>query len=381
MDAWQGPVEIAAHTSRAASPSLAKGSTRTPSFSQSRRPVWTWRDRREGFRDIVLSMPAPAIDIVTLLARRLQQPGQLEDVLKHIVEATAGALDAPRASLRILDPARRRLVAVCRTGEPLHLDPDMEYAVGEGLMGWIAQHVEAIRTGDAEADPRFVERHDRREPVASFVGAPVVSGSICLGVLAAVHPDRDRFTGENELVLRLIATISGPFIEQRRFSHLTAVDPLTSAITRRGLEVVLPDSRISDAGELPVSLVMVDLDRFREVNDEHGCVVGDQVLREVSKILASLLGAGDALVRYGGEEFLMILPGVDLAAARGLGEQARRAIQSAHLRFHGVHVGVTASFGVAERRRGESRTDLIRRADAALAAAKNAGRNRVEAGP
>jgi diguanylate cyclase (GGDEF)-like protein len=257
------------------------------------------------------------------------------------------------------------------------MDPHAEFKIGEGLIGWIVERACSIRTGQAEADPRYTPREGQREPMVSFLGAPIVSGSICLGVLSALHPEPDRFTREHEDVLRLIATMCGPFIEERRFAHVTSVDPLTSALSRRGLEMVLPETRISDGGDIPISAIIVDLDRFREVNEEYGGVVGDQVLREVSKLLAGVLGAGDALVRYGGEEFLMVLPGVDASAARHLAENARRVISTTHMIFHDVHIQLTASFGVAERRPHEPRTDLIKRADEALATAKGQGRNRV----
>lgn len=320
--------------------------------------------------------PGP-LSAITELARELQKPGELEEILQLVVDSAARSLRVERASLRVLDPTRTRLIAVCRSGESIHLDPDTEFRMGEGLVGWIAEHVKTIRTGDAEKDPRFAERGDRRERIRSFLGTPVVSGHICLGVLGVVHPEPDAFTEEHEELLTLISYMCGPFIEERRFSYVANVDPLTSAISRRGLAMVLPDSRISDAGDLPVSVIMVDLDRLSEVNERMGNVIGDHVLRETSRLLGGILGAGDALVRYGGEEFLMVLPGVDGVAAGSMAEQARRAIQSSHLSIRGVRVSVTASFGVAERRQGESRSDFIRRADEALLAAKKSGRNRV----
>ncbi len=318
------------------------------------------------------------LDAVTQLARELRRPYPMEELLQLIVDGAARAVGATRGSLRILDPSARRLVALCRSGEPLHLDPEAGFEVGEGLVGWIVRHMEPLRTGDAEADERFAERDGRRERVGSFLGAPVASGSLCLGALCAVHPEPDRFTPEHEELLVLICAMCAPVVEEQRFSHLTTMDPLTSALTRRGLAVALPDSRLSSGGtEMPVSVVMVDLDDFRNLNREHGSVVGDQILREVVKVLASILGAGDAVVRYGGEEFLLILPGLDLEAARGIAEEARHAVRATSLGYLSTRIQVTASFGVAERRPGESRSDFIGRADRAQLAAKRAGRDRV----
>jgi len=318
------------------------------------------------------------LEAVTRLARELRRPYEMEELLQLIVDGAASAVGATRASLRILDPSATRLVALCRSGEPLHLDPETGFRVGEGLVGWIVEHGEPLRTDDAERDERFVDMGDRRNPVGSFLGAPIHSGSLCLGALCAIHPEPGRFSPEHEQLLVLICAMCAPVVEEQRFTHLTTMDPLTSALSRRGLAVALPDSRLSSGGPgMPVSVVMVDLDHFGQLNRDHGSVVGDQVLRDVSRILASSLGAGDALVRYGGEEFLMILPGVDLEAARAMAEDARHAIRSSCLMVQSIRIRVTASFGVTQRRPGESRSDLIHRADRAQLAAKRAGRDTV----
>jgi diguanylate cyclase (GGDEF)-like protein len=318
------------------------------------------------------------LDEVTRLARELRRPLAMEDLLQLIVDGAARALGATRASLRILDPTATRLVALCRSGEPLHLDPETGFRVGEGLVGWIVEHGEPLRTDDAERDERFVDMGDRRTPVGSFLGAPVSSGPLCLGALCAIHPEPGRFSREHEELLVLICAMSAPVVEEQRFSHLSTMDPLTSALSLRGLAMALPDSRLSSGGsEMPVSVVMADLDSFGDLNQKHGSVVGDQILREVAQVLASILGAGDAVVRYGGEEFLLILPGVDREAARAVAEEARHAIRASGLRYQSMMIKVTASFGVAERRPGESRSGLIRRADKALIEAKRAGRDRV----
>ncbi len=315
---------------------------------------------------------------ITRLARELQRPLDLETLLDLIVNSAATVVQASRASLRLLDPTRTRLVALCRTGEPLHMDPDMEYGMGEGLVGWIAENNRSIRTGDAQGDPRFKEREDRMEPLVSLLGVPIMSGNVGLGVLAAIHHLPDHFTERHESLLTLLACMCAPYIEIRRLAHLTTTDPLTSTLNRRGLDLTLPEGRVSEPGSsLPISLVMVDIDNFKRINDEYGHVVGDQVLREVARVLAGTLGAGDAVVRYGGDEFLLILPGVHLSGAGRLAEDARRTLQASSFDFHTVHVPVTASFGVAEKRPGEGRATLIHRADQAMYEAKRDGRNRV----
>ncbi len=313
------------------------------------------------------------IEILTEVALALQDRLSLDDMLQRIVEGAARLLDTQRVSVRLLDPTRTRLLATCRAGAPLHLNPGSEFRLGEGLIGWIAQHGRPIRTGDAEHDARFVHRADIREPMASFLGVPLVSGRTCVGVLSSLHPSRDYFSAQHQALLTLLAGICAPQVEVARLSRLSQVDPLTGALNRRGMDLMFPDETAQ-----VVSVIMIDVDRFKHVNDDYGHAIGDEVLKRVSHLLSGGLRAGDSVVRYGGEEFLLILPRVGLAVAGRVAERARAAVAEAGISSAGVELQVTISAGVAERRDGESRESLIQRADAALYRAKAAGRNRIE---
>ncbi len=124
----------------------------------------------------------------------------------------------------------------------------------------------------------------------------------------------------------------------------------------------------------PLSVIMVDLDHFKRVNDTFGHPAGDQVLRQVGAIFKNSLRSYDGAGRYGGEEFLLILPGVNLLNAVARAEQLRQSIESARFRYNGTSIAMTASFGVVS----DFPTDpaeLIHAVDAALYQAKNSGRN------
>jgi diguanylate cyclase (GGDEF)-like protein len=131
-------------------------------------------------------------------------------------------------------------------------------------------------------------------------------------------------------------------------------------------------------------VAVADLDRFKQVNDRHGHLNGDLVLQRVAGELAGLLRETDFIGRFGGEEFLVVLPETGLEGARGFAEKARRRLEEVEVRLdNGARVRVTVSVGVASRSelRGDARArarNLLAAADEALYAAKNAGRNRVE---
>jgi diguanylate cyclase (GGDEF)-like protein len=125
-----------------------------------------------------------------------------------------------------------------------------------------------------------------------------------------------------------------------------------------------------------MSLLLVDIDHFKRLNDEHGHQVGDDVLRDVARVLSAHARAGDVAARYGGEEFALILADTDLEAAALAAERLRKAVAA------GSTVPVTVSIGAASfPRHGATGFDLIQTADSALYAAKTRGRNRVVAAP
>ncbi|HEX6837254.1 MAG TPA: sensor domain-containing diguanylate cyclase [Polyangia bacterium] len=308
------------------------------------------------------------------LARELSHTLPLEEQLQRTVDCAAAILGAPRASVRLFDAARVRLIAKCRFGEALHPGTSAaEFKVGEGLMGWIAAHNQPLRTGDAPSDPRYVDKSEVVPPFTSFIGVPLTSGNVCFGVISANSPAPSAFTETHESLLSLLAGLCAPHLEMARLSRLAAIDPLTSVFNRRGLDLVLPerDERLS-------SVAMCDLDRFKRINDAHGHAAGDELLRRVAHQLASVVRAADGVVRWGGEEFLVVLPGVDKATAQHIVERARKAIEDDAVVVGGTVLRITISVGVAERHAGEARDALIARADEALYVAKNSGRNRVE---
>jgi diguanylate cyclase (GGDEF)-like protein len=162
-----------------------------------------------------------------------------------------------------------------------------------------------------------------------------------------------------------------------RVRQLAYRDGLTGVFNRRYFDSRM-DDEVARAKRFGggVSILMIDLDHFKKVNDEFGHMVGDDVLRAVSATFARQLRKVDVVCRYGGEEFAIILPATQGASAVAVGEKLRRAI--ANTTFAGVPFPVTISVGIAEfPTHGITRDDIIRAADSALYNAKEAGRNQV----
>lgn len=162
--------------------------------------------------------------------------------------------------------------------------------------------------------------------------------------------------------------------------RLAVIDPLTDVFNRRTF-LELADKEIARAQrtQSPLGFIMIDIDHFKKVNDENGHQAGDIVLKKVVEAMKVGLRREDLLVRYGGEEFCIVVPGVGVDQATLLAERAREAVQKLRIPIKGNVIAVTISAGVTAMRRSveESIEELISRADQALYEAKRGGRNRV----
>lgn len=157
-------------------------------------------------------------------------------------------------------------------------------------------------------------------------------------------------------------------------------DPLTGLYNRRYLDSTLErELARCKRGGTPLALILIDIDHFKQVNDTYGHQAGDEVLLRLAAMLASMARAGDVACRYGGEEFLLLMPTMPLASARERAEALRAAFADVEVPFGAFKLRTTVSVGIAAYPgHGISADELIRNADTALYRAKNLGRNRVE---
>ena len=266
----------------------------------------------------------------------------------------------------------------------------------DGFTTTVTRSAGPLVVADALADPRFARcglvvnaPYSRfyagiaiRSPDGSKIGALGVidteprhvsdSEIVYLRDLAAII--------EDELHRRMLALTQGDMIrelgEARRRSM---VDPLTSVWNRAGLDTIL--ARELEASAMrgsPLSLAMVDLDHFKSVNDRYGHAVGDTVLSEVARRLRVAARPVDSVARFGGEEFVVILPGCGVNDVRTVAERLRsRLADTPVVVGQSLQLDVTASIGIATAEAGEPASVLLTRADVALYDAKRDGRDRV----
>ncbi len=160
--------------------------------------------------------------------------------------------------------------------------------------------------------------------------------------------------------------------------RLAITDALTRIMNRRGITVGLLDAMAqAERYNTPLCVAMADVDHFKEVNDEHGHEAGDKVLVGVAGVLTDTLRMPDKVGRYGGEEFLIVLPHTPLAHGRKLAERIRAAVGKADLDIGNKVINMTISIGITQFRKGEDLEQVLSRVDEALYEAKQGGRNRV----
>jgi diguanylate cyclase len=215
------------------------------------------------------------------------------------------------------------------------------------------------------------------------IGLPLSMPDGRRGVLVVHADDPDYFdtvgTEPFAAFARFVEVALAQIDARARLSQAAGTDPLTGQYNRRAMSELLGQlHQQAGLSRSRLSVVMLDIDHFKAINDRYGHLVGDQVLQEVARCLRSQLRAQDQLARWGGEEFLAVLPGADADSVRNITERLRESVESLVVPVAGEAVRVTCSLGVAScGPRMASLDRLIREADSALYRAKRSGRNRV----
>jgi diguanylate cyclase (GGDEF)-like protein len=258
-----------------------------------------------------------------------------------------------------------------------------------------------LEVRDAEEDPRFADNELVLDGLVRFyAGAPLQAGKgSAIGTICVIDREPRELDDDQRAALAALSRqVMGQLELRKSLRDLRAyqarleryqqqlekaneklsaqrhTDGLTGVANRSAFDQRLDEEthRLGRYGGT-LSLLMIDIDHFKKYNDSFGHAVGDEVLKKVARVLADIGRTSDFVARFGGEEFAVILPETELAGAAILAERFRRGVEDAAWE----HGGVTVSIGLAEFDEGDSAHDLMKNADAALYAAKAAGRNRV----
>ena len=307
-----------------------------------------------------------------------------------IVDSSKELLRSERASLMVLDENTNELILKAASGLNIDLESVGPVRAGEGVSGEVIETGKAVMVTDLRVAGRKPASVERRYKTNSFISYPITIGGRKIGVLNVT--DKSGGATYDEVDLSLLEII-GPQIavalekagwQERasQFQQESVTDPLTGLPNLRYLEERLPEelSR-SKRYEQPMSFLMIDIDDFKKYNDKNGHQAGNVALQMVAHCLKDGLRSADVAVRYGGEEFCILLPQTALAEARTIADRIRHHVESTPFP-HGDSqpLGrVTISVGVSTFSAGMDTYEMIiAAADRALYESKSFGKNRVE---
>lgn len=338
--------------------------------------------------------------VKTLLNRRTEELASLVEigkvltssldvrkVMEAIMQQVERVLKPTAWSLLLTDQASGELVfeiAISPIAEQLE---GIRLKRGEGIAGWVAEHGEALLIPDVERDPRFAAKFNQSFPFVtrSIVCVPMRIKDRVIGVIELINSlDELAFNDADMTLLSTIADFAAIALDNARnydrISELVITDDVTGLYNSRHFTSLLDDEILrAERYGLGFSVVFLDLDRLKQINDVHGHLVGSRMLKELGVMIAGHIRTSDKAARYGGDEFVIVLPQTSKERAAVMATLLLERMKGTELRADGGDViRLSASFGVAAYPEdARTRQELIRAADSAMYEAKHAGRGCV----
>ncbi|MEJ2314942.1 MAG: sensor domain-containing diguanylate cyclase [Nitrospirota bacterium] len=321
--------------------------------------------------------------------KMLTSQQEIDKILVVVMKKIREVTEAESWAITLLDESSGDLVLHHAEGKAKKRVKQFRVRPGEGIVGWVAEKGVPVVVPDVTKDRRFSPKADRKTAfeTRSLMAAPIKSQGQVLGVLEVVN----KTTGENfneedlELLMRFVdqaAVAVERIMLYQKLQELVITDDLTSLFNSRYLSrSIETEVQRSDRYGTTVCLIFIDLDHFKDINDNYGHLTGSKLLVEVAQLLISQVRSIDIVARYGGDEFVVVLPQTAARDAVLVAERMRKAVEkNTFLNNEGYHFKMTASFGVASYPgAAKSKEDLLRLADEAMYKVKHKSRNGVYA--
>jgi diguanylate cyclase (GGDEF)-like protein len=314
----------------------------------------------------------------------------METLLTAVLERINAIIPAKNWSLLLIDPKTGELYFAVVVGVAPEAVKDIRLKPGEGVAGAVVQTGQPIFIPDVDKDPRFCDRVDSLTgfDTKSIIAQPLIVRGEVIGVFEVINVEDQRFFREKFLPhLAILADYVAIAVDNvrnlQKLKTRTYIDEVTGFYNTRyliqKLDRLIP--QLQARGE-HFSLIFLDLDNFKTVVDRHGHLRGTKVLSEVAWVMHKELGPDDSLVRYGGDEFVILLPGKPQPEALEITRRLRSTLNNtAFLQDEGLGIKVTASYGIATLPDdAQDRETLLFIADRALFGSKGQGRDRIMLG-
>jgi diguanylate cyclase (GGDEF)-like protein len=316
------------------------------------------------------------------LARSLTSSFDLDTILRTILEHMERIIEADLWTLLILDQSAGELYYAIAAGGEQEALRGLRVKVGEGPAGWVAEHGETLIVTKGDDDPRLKANdaaHAGR--VRSVIALPLRGRKGTHGVIEIINPRADQMTDYTIAFLHILADHAAIAIENAHdvtsIQQLTITDDCTGLFNARHLYHVLDRELKRGAAQgKPVSLAFLDLDRFKEVNDIHGHLIGSELLAHTGRRLQQLSRPQDLCFRYGGDEFVILMPDTSAAVAAFQASSVLGSLMETRFRMkNGILLSVMASLGLATAPAdGATVHAIIGAADSRMYAVKSSGR-------
>jgi diguanylate cyclase (GGDEF)-like protein len=331
------------------------------------------KDRRQF--EVIESRQMDHLRVFHDVARALTSSLELEEILGAIMDKMAQFFGPERWSLLMVDDKANELYYAIAVGENAETLKGLRVPMGEGVAGWVAATGNPLVVPDVALDQHwsaFAAKHPDLK-IQSIACVPVRSGNKTLGVIQLLNSKLDLLSEYSISFLRILCDYAAIAIQNARsmtlIQELTITDDVTGLFNARHLYTMLEEQ--VKQGQV-FSLMFVDLDRFKSVNDTHGHLIGSRLLAEIGGLMKRSLGPNNAAFRYGGDEFVALLPGMGKAAASGTTLALREDLRSSRfLEGASLSLSVSGSFGLATYPEdGDTVATILRAADTMMYEAK-----------
>ena len=323
------------------------------------------------------------------LGKALTSSLQLDQVLRTIMEKIDEFLRPENWSLLLLDESKQELYFELAVGKASQALKDVRIKLGQGIGGWVAQHGEVVIVPDTSKDTRFFGKVDEKTKMEtrSIVAVPVRFRDTCLGVIELINcVGPEGFDPRDLKLLEALSDFAAIALENarhvKRIHELTIKDDCTSLYNARHMGFIL-DTEIyrSQRYNYEFSIVFIDLDHFKMVNDTHGHLAGSRLLSEMGDALKTNCRLIDFAFRYGGDEFVILLPQTSKENAIYVAKRLHKLIrETVWLTKEGLDIKITPSVGVASYPAdSKTKEGLLHLADEAMYLVKNTNRDSVAA--
>jgi diguanylate cyclase (GGDEF)-like protein len=362
------------------------------------RKPYIMKGRRKNDRKQLAPIDARQMDSLRVfheVARGLTSSLDLDSLLRTIMAKMEEFFGPEHWSLLMFNEDRTELYYALSAGLDESLLKDLRLRPDEGIAGYVAMTGNPLVVPDISADAdwsKYAAAHPELS-LRSIACLPIRNGSETLGILQLNNSELDLLPEASIAFLRVLCDYAAIALENSRhvklIQHLSITDDCTGLFNARHLYTLLEQeitqlapkymARVVTIKQRHFSLLFLDLDRFKSVNDTHGHLVGSRLLAEVGSLLKRTLGPSHAAFRYGGDEFVALLRGLDKPAATELSQKILETLREARfLESEGLSLSLTGSLGLATfPQDGATLHDLIRSSDTMMYAAKETGRNRL----